>query len=136
MNDGDFLLPKQVKLDSAEKLWRSSFNFFMLLIKGCWGHSTHAYNACLRKRLALFSKMYSDFCKLKNPMSKAARLICRTGPDFLFVCNRRIVKNVDEKRVRTPSKMVLTAIQKDVAFEVDLWSKCQVCTWCFDHNNT
>ena len=51
-----------------------------------------------------------------------------TSPDFLSVCNRRTARNADEKQARTPSKTVSIARWNDVAFWVDLRSKCRVCT--------
>ena len=65
------------------------------------------YNAGLRNRLAAFSKKYP-------------------------VCSRRTARNADEKQARTPSKTVSSVRRNNVAFRVDMRSKCRVCIRCFD----
>lgn len=52
----------------------------------------------------------------------------KNAKKFLSVCNRRTARNADEKQARTPSKTVSIARWNDVAFWVDLRSKCRVCT--------
>ena len=57
-----------------------------------------------------------------------------TNPDCPSVCNRRTARNADEKQARTPRKTVLPVRRNNVAFQVDMRSKCRVCIRCFDRN--
>ena len=42
------------------------------------------------------------------------------------------LRNADEKQARTPSKTVSSVRRNNVAFRVDMRSKCRVCIRCFD----
>ena len=90
--------------------------------------SIYTYNASLRKRLALFSKKHPDLCRLEKSHEQGGVTYLLDKSNFLSVCNRRTARNADEKQARTPSKTVSIARWNDVAFWVDLRSKCRVCT--------
>ena len=98
------------------------------------------YNAGLRNRLAVFSKKYPDLCRLDKTYEQGgvsyvldkSRLSIRLQPPYSEERRRKASENA--KQARTPSKTVSTARRNNVAFRVDMRSKCRVCIRCFDRN--
>ena len=92
------------------------------------------YNAGLRNRLAAFSKKHPDLCRLEKTYEQG-------GVSYLLDKSRlsiRLQPPMSEERRRkaseNASKTVSTVTRNNVAFKVDLRSKCRVCIRCFVRN--
>lgn len=90
--------------------------------------SIYTYNASLRKRLALFSKKHPDLCRLEKSHEQGGVTYLLDKSRLSIRLQPPTARNADEKQARTPSKTVSIARWNDVAFWVDLRSKCRVCT--------
>ena len=92
------------------------------------------YNAGLRNRLAAFSKKHPDLCRLDKTYEQGGVSYVLDKSRLSIRLQHRTARNADEKQARTPSKTVSPVRRNNVAFRVDMRSKCRVCIQCFDRN--
>ena len=94
------------------------------------------YNAGLRNRLETFSKKYPDLCRLEKTHEQGgvsyvldkSRLSIRLQPPYSEERRRKASENAKQNG--------FAVRRNNVAFRVDMRSKCRVCIRCFDRNNT